>query len=141
MLLLGLLIVAAIAAFTGLVIADNNTASPQYVVSVLGHHVATVNTLTAFLAGAALALLFCLGLALVSSGSRRAVRRRSDLRQARRDARAAAAERDQMATRVHDDTGPPFAEDPGYPASDASDPEPDQGKPSRHRQGRHLFGH
>ncbi len=135
MLLLGLLLVGATAAFTGLVVADNNSGSPNYSVTVLGHHIATMNTLAAFLAGAALALVFCLGLAMMTGGSRRAVRRRSDLRAARRDAKDAAAERDLLASRVGDDTGP------------MADPEPMAGEPQgteaqvRRRRARHLFGH
>jgi hypothetical protein len=76
MLLLGLLLIGATAAFTGLVIADNDSGSPDYGVSVLGQHIATLNTLEAFLAGAALALVFCLGLAMLRHAGRRAARRR-----------------------------------------------------------------
>lgn len=133
MLLLGLLLVGATAAFTGLLVADNNSGSPDYSVVVLGHHIATMNTLSAFLAGAALALVCCLGLAMMSAGGRRVARRRADLRSARRDARDAAAERDQLAARVADDPEPepdPVARESAEPVSGA-----------RHRQGRQLFGH
>ncbi len=67
MLFLGLLLLAATGAFTGLVIADNLSGGPEYSVSVLGQHIATMNTLAVFCSGLALALLFCLGIALVTS--------------------------------------------------------------------------
>jgi hypothetical protein len=129
MLLLGLLLVGAAAAFAGLVIADNYSGGPSYAVTVLGNHIATLNTLEAFLAGAALALVFCLGLALLFGGTRHAARRRGHLRSARRAARDAAAERDLMAaSRTRD----------GEPTAGT---ERDRGTGRRHRHGRHLFGH
>lgn len=139
MLLLGLLLVGVTAAFTGLVVADNNSGSPDYTVSMLGHHIATMNTLAAFLAGVALSLVFCLGLAMMTGGSRRAMRRKSDLRSARQDARDAVAERDILASRVSDDPGPMEVEDPVVPM-DGETREMDTTRPRR-RQGRHLFGH
>ena len=138
MLLLGLLLVGATAAFTGLVIADNDSGSPHYAVTVLGHHIATLNTLAAFLAGVALALVFCLGLAMMKGGSRRAVRRRTDLRAARRDARRAEAERDRLASRVSD--GEPDSAAPAADPQAAPDGRSDK-PPLPRRHGRHLFGH
>ncbi|BAJ26571.1 MULTISPECIES: hypothetical protein [Kitasatospora] len=70
MLLLGLLLFAATGAFAGLLIADNLGGGPETGVTVLGHQIATVSTLGAFLAGLALALLFCAGLALMGGGLR-----------------------------------------------------------------------
>jgi hypothetical protein len=70
MLILGLLLIAATAAFTGLVIADNLSGGPKYTASVLGQDIATMNTLAVFCSGLALALLFCLGLALVTTRRR-----------------------------------------------------------------------
>jgi len=67
MLILGLLLVATTGAFTGLVIADNLSGGPDYTVSVLGQDIATINTLAVFCSGFALALLFSLGLVLVTS--------------------------------------------------------------------------
>ncbi|MFJ5533167.1 hypothetical protein [Streptomyces sp. NPDC093261] len=63
MLFLGLLLLAATVAFTALVIAGNLSGGPEYTVSVLDHHIATMNTLAVFASGLALALVFCLGLA------------------------------------------------------------------------------
>ncbi|WP_324787263.1 hypothetical protein [Streptomyces sp. H51] len=61
--LIGLLLAAATAAFTALLITGNLSGGPEYQVSVLGNHIATMNTLAIFCSGLALALLFCLGVA------------------------------------------------------------------------------
>ncbi|MGW2250214.1 hypothetical protein ACWCXH_08440 [Kitasatospora sp. NPDC001660] len=66
MLLLGLLLMAASGAFVGLLIADNLAGGPEYQVTILGNHLVTLNTLGVFLSGVALALIFCLGVALMS---------------------------------------------------------------------------
>ncbi|MET9908580.1 hypothetical protein ACWCQ1_30975 [Streptomyces sp. NPDC002144] len=71
MLFLGLLLLGATGAFTALAIAGNLSGGPEYSVSVLDHHIATMNTLAIFSSGLALALLFCLGLAMVSGGAHR----------------------------------------------------------------------
>jgi hypothetical protein len=88
MLLLGLLLIAATAAFTGLVIADNLSGGPVYHVTVLGNTIATMNTLEIFLSGLALALIFCLGLAMMGTGGVLAKRRRLRMREARQARRA-----------------------------------------------------
>ncbi|MER7769180.1 hypothetical protein [Kitasatospora sp. NPDC096140] len=74
MLLLGLLLMAASGAFVGLLIADNLSGGPEYQVTILGTDLVRLNTLGVFLAGVALALLFCLGLALMWSSRRRTAR-------------------------------------------------------------------
>ncbi|MFC1404770.1 MULTISPECIES: hypothetical protein [Streptacidiphilus] len=90
MLLLGLLLVGGTIAFATVLIADNLDGGPQYSATLFDHHLATVNTLGAFLAGIALALVFCLALMMVSVGARRERRRNAELRAARRERRAAA---------------------------------------------------
>ncbi|MBV2155388.1 hypothetical protein [Kitasatospora sp. SUK 42] len=65
MLLLGLLLMAASGAFVGLLIADNLSGGPDYQVTILGHDLVTLNSLSVFLSGVALALIFCLGLAMM----------------------------------------------------------------------------
>lgn len=67
---IGLLLLAATAAFTGLVIADNLSGGPEYSVSILDQHIATMNGLAIFSSGLALALIFCLGLAAAVGGVR-----------------------------------------------------------------------
>lgn len=69
MLIIGVLLLAATGAFTGLVIAYNLSGGPEYTVSLFGQHIATMNSLAIFCSGLALALIFCLGLALVLAGS------------------------------------------------------------------------
>ncbi|EKX66200.1 hypothetical protein Sipo8835_19120 [Streptomyces ipomoeae] len=69
MLLIGLLLLAVTGAFTGLAIADNLSGGPEYSVSVLGNDIATMNSLAVFSSGLALALLFCLGVALAMNGA------------------------------------------------------------------------
>ncbi|GAA2531537.1 hypothetical protein ABT319_05165 [Streptomyces sp. NPDC000678] len=67
MLVLGLLLLAAAGAFTGLLIADNLSGGPEYTVSVLGQDIATMNALAIFCSGLALALIFCAGLGAVAA--------------------------------------------------------------------------
>ncbi|MGI5144678.1 MULTISPECIES: hypothetical protein [unclassified Streptomyces] len=69
MLFIGLLLLAGVGAFTALAIADNLSGGPEYTVSLLGHDIATMNTLEIFSAGLALALIFCLGLALLTGSA------------------------------------------------------------------------
>ncbi|MCQ4041159.1 hypothetical protein ACFOSC_07260 [Streptantibioticus rubrisoli] len=116
MFLLGILLVGATAAFVALAIVENfSGGGPGSSVTMLGHTIATLNALETFLAGMALALVFCLGLAMMT-GSVRIHRRR----RARYTARGAMAARE----------GEPIA---GEPAAA-------RGKP-RHRRGLHIFGH
>ncbi|MFD8309450.1 hypothetical protein ACFV29_45185 [Streptomyces sp. NPDC059690] len=75
MLFIGLLLLGATGAFTALVIAGNLSGGPEYTVSVLGHHIATMNTLAVFCSGLALALLFCLALAMTTGATHRRRRR------------------------------------------------------------------
>jgi hypothetical protein len=69
MLFLGLLLLAGTGAFTALAIVGNMSGGPQYTVSVLDHHIATMNGLALFSSGLALALLFCLGLAMMATSA------------------------------------------------------------------------
>lgn len=89
MLLLGLLLMGGTIAFATVLIADNLDGGPQYSATLFDHHLATVNTLGAFLAGMALALVFCAALVMASAGARRERRRNAELRAARRERRAA----------------------------------------------------
>ncbi|MDX3239405.1 hypothetical protein PV392_27695 [Streptomyces sp. ME03-5709C] len=136
MLLLGLVLMGAIAAFTGLLIAENLGGGPDYTVTLFGSDIGTVNTLGAFLAGLALALVFCLASVIALAGAGRARSRRTELRRLRHRARAA-------------DTAPD-ATTAGRPATatgtDATAREETaaaQKTPagSSRRRGIHLFGH
>lgn len=77
---LGLLLLVTTSAFTALVIAGNLSGGPDYPVSVLDHHIATLNTLAVFCSGLALALIFCLGLAVTAGGAVHHRRRSRGLR-------------------------------------------------------------
>ncbi|MEV7598823.1 hypothetical protein AB0O91_15710 [Kitasatospora sp. NPDC089797] len=125
MLLLGLLLMAASGAFAGLLIADNLAGGPSYQVTILGTSLATVDSLGIFLSGLGLALLFCLGLAMMGrigrrgrGGSRRTAHRAAE--PVRSDGPTASAER--------------AAEQGGRAAGIPTAP------PSTGRR-RHLFGH
>lgn len=66
---LGMLLLAATAAFTGLAIADNLGGGPHYTVSMLGQTIGTMNALAIFCAGLTLALIVALGLATAVSAA------------------------------------------------------------------------
>ncbi|WP_225094695.1 hypothetical protein [Streptomyces sp. CoH27] len=68
MLFLGLLLIAGTAAFTALAISDNLSGGAGQTVSVLGHDIATLGPLALFCSGLALALIFCLGMAMTAGG-------------------------------------------------------------------------
>ncbi|MFG3660092.1 hypothetical protein [Streptomyces sp. NPDC047706] len=74
--LLGLLLAAAAAAFGTIAVVENFTGGPQYAVEMFGNQIATLSMPGLFLSGVALALIFCLGLAMMASGlkQRRRVR-------------------------------------------------------------------
>lgn len=88
MLLLGLLLMGATAAFTGLLISDNLSGGPDYTVTMFGTDIATLNTLGVFLAGIALGLVFCLAAGMAMAGAGRSRSRHAELRALRRRARA-----------------------------------------------------
>jgi len=121
MLLLGLLLVGATAAFTFLLVAYNSSGGPAYEVMMFGHHLATVSGPRIFLAGIALALLFALGCSMLLAGGARARSQRVELRATRAEARRTAVERDALAERLNE-TGPTSAPDSGAsPDADAAD--------------------
>ncbi|MFE5587874.1 hypothetical protein [Kitasatospora sp. NPDC056531] len=135
MLLLGLLLMVASGAFVGLLIADNLAGGPEYQVTILGNHLVTLNTLGVFLSGVALALIFCLGVALMSL------------------ARRAWLVGTRPAYREAGTVPPPVSARPAAPeASEAAPPEERAAKqgdravgapvqPPRSGRIRHLFGH
>jgi hypothetical protein len=112
MLLLGLLLLAATGVFTGLLASENWAGGPDYTVTMFGNTLGTLNSLQIFLAGIALTLVFCLGVAMAALGSRQARRRRAARHAAVREATQARAERDALAARLD-------AEQLGGPGADA----------------------
>jgi hypothetical protein len=129
MFVLGLILLGAVAAFTGLLISENVSGGPDYTVTMFDNTLATVNTLAAFLAGLALALLFGLALVMVRAGAAGGRHRRARLHAARREAELARKERDALAAILPEDRE---EEAPAAPATQAS---------KRHHRRRHLFGH
>jgi signal transduction histidine kinase len=105
MFLLGLVLLGATGAFTGLLIAYNSAGGPDYTVTMFGHTLGTLNTLQAFLAGIALTLVFCLSLAMINVGARHMRRRAASRRAALREASQARAERDELAARLDEQHG------------------------------------
>ncbi|MFD7288811.1 hypothetical protein [Streptomyces sp. NPDC059863] len=98
MLIIGILLMAATAAFTALLIAFNLSGGAHYAVTLFGSQPFTINTLGAFLGGIALALIFGLGLWLLLGGAALMARRSRK----RREARRAVAERDELRGRLDD---------------------------------------
>ncbi len=112
MLLLGLLLLAATGVFTGLLASENWAGGPDYTVTMFGNTLGTLNSVQIFLAGIALTLVFCLGVAMAALGGRRMRRRRAARHAAVREATRARAERDALAARLD-------AEQLGGPGADA----------------------
>ncbi|MDJ0347316.1 hypothetical protein QMK19_37290 [Streptomyces sp. H10-C2] len=130
MILLGILLLGVAGAFTGLLIAYNQSGGPDTTVVLFGHDIATMNTQSVFLSGIALALAFCLGCALALGGGTRMRRRAAELREARAEARAQGrkATAAQDALRDQSDETPLLPPERGAPAP----------KQPRHRV---RFGH
>jgi hypothetical protein len=138
MLILGLLLLACTAAFTGLVLAGNLSGGPDYKVTVLDNHIATMNSLAIFCAGLALALIFALGVAMAVTGLGLRRRRSRKLSGTRQAATVRARERDDPAARV--DTPATDPERSSTPTGAAPDSAATRA-PSQHRRHRNLFGH
>ncbi|MFJ2868045.1 hypothetical protein [Kitasatospora sp. NPDC087314] len=138
MLLLGLLLMTASGAFAGLLIADNLSGGPDYQATVLGISLATLDSLGIFLSGMALALVFCLGLALMTRRARRPVRpgaRRLAYRRAR-PVRSAPPVRS-----LPPDEGEALAPQEERAAQQGGRAAGTPAEPPRGGRIRHLFGH
>ncbi|MER7778880.1 hypothetical protein ABTZ21_28360 [Streptomyces sp. NPDC096191] len=116
MLMLGLLLMAGAAAFTGLLIAENLSGGPDYTVTLMGTDPFTISTLGAFLGGIALTLIFSLGMWMLLAGTVLARHRSKKRRTDRLAARQAHAERDELAGRLEgqDAGAAPTAEPAGH---------------------------
>ncbi|WP_435173051.1 hypothetical protein [Actinacidiphila sp. bgisy145] len=132
LILLGLLLLACTAAFVGLAIADNLGGGPHYDVTVLGHHIATMNGLALFCAGLALALIFGLGCLMAMGGGALYRRRSRRYRALRHDAAAADRERDALVARRENEEAA---------AAGAGAQRVSPAHTGSRRHGRHLFGH
>jgi ABC-type nickel/cobalt efflux system permease component RcnA len=99
MLILGLLLVVLSGAAAAVLIAYNG-AGTAMTVSVFGRDIADITLMQAFVAGIAVALVFLLGVWMVVSAGRRGREQRARYRDARREAKTAAKERDELADRI-----------------------------------------
>jgi len=99
MLILGLLLVVLSGAAGVLLIAYNNGGAAE-TVTVFGRDLGSYTMMQAFIAGLVVALVFMIGLWMIMSAGRRARENRARYREARKDAKAAAAERDELAEQL-----------------------------------------
>ncbi|HZP54740.1 hypothetical protein [Actinocrinis sp.] len=140
MLLLGLLLLCATGAFTGLLIAYNTGGGPDYTVTMFGNTLGTFNSLEIFIAGLALALIFCFSLFLMFGGAAMARRRRVARRAERREARAAMADRDAMAARL-EERDAAYATEADTTNTDVAAEDTAATTTSRRHHRPHVFGH
>lgn len=141
MLILGLLLIACTAAFTGLALADNLSGGPHYNVTVLGHQIANMNALAIFCAGLGLALIFGLGCVMTMAGGMMRRRKARKLHGARHDAAATARERDALAARMQRGPGDASGDAPGYGTAAGTGGSNRVDAPPRRHRAHHLFGH
>ncbi len=137
MLILGLLLVVASGAAAAVLIAYNSAGVAE-TVSAFGRDLGNVTLMQAFVAGIVVALVFLLGLWMIVSAGRRGRENRARYREARREAKIAAKERDDLADRIRKDeevrsdqetvampvvtkTGEPVAADTGRHAAQPTD--------------------
>jgi hypothetical protein len=99
MLILGLVLVVVGGAAAAVLIAYNGGGTPQTVFA-FGRDIADVTVLEAFIAGIVVSLVFLLGVWMAVTGGRRGREHRARYREARREARLAARERDELADRI-----------------------------------------
>jgi hypothetical protein len=67
---LALLLVLATGVFTAIAVVENFSGGPDYTVEIFGNQIATLNAPGLFLSGVGLALIFSLGLAVLTAGRR-----------------------------------------------------------------------
>ncbi|HEX6351656.1 hypothetical protein [Actinophytocola sp.] len=112
MLILGLLLLVVSGAAGVLLIAYNNGGAEQ-TVTMFGRDWTNASMMEAFVAGMVVAVVFLLGLWMIMSAGRRARENRARYREARREARTAARERDKLAKQLNngDDRREPASTD------------------------------
>ncbi len=99
MLVLGLLLVVLSGA-VGVLLIAYNTGGEQQAVNLFGRDIADVTVMQAFVAGLVVAAVFLIGLSMIMSAGRRARENRARYREARKEAKAAARERDELAEQL-----------------------------------------
>jgi hypothetical protein len=104
MLILGLLLLVVSGAAGVLLILDNyDNGGVEQTVTLFGRDLTTVSPTEAFAAGMVVAAVFLLSLWMISSASKRSRENRARYREARREAKVAAKERDQLAEQIRKD--------------------------------------
>lgn len=113
MFFLGLVLLGAAGAFTGLLIADNASGGPDITVNVLGSDFATVSGAVIFISGIVMTLIVGLGIVLTLRGGARLRRKRLERRRLEAEARQAVADRDALQDRLDQPPTPaPAADEP-----------------------------
>jgi ABC-type nickel/cobalt efflux system permease component RcnA len=102
MLILGLLLVVVSVVAAAVLIAYNSGGTAE-TVSAFGRDIADVTLMQAFVAGIVVSLVFLLGLWMIMLAGRRGRENRHRYREARREAKTAAAERDELAEKLRKD--------------------------------------
>ena len=102
MLILGLLLVVVSGAAAAALIAYNSGGAAE-TVSAFGRDLTDVTLMQAFVGGIVVAMAFLLGLWMIVSAGRRGREQRTRYREARREAKVAAKERDELADRIRHD--------------------------------------
>lgn len=100
MLVLGLILIILSVAFGAVAIAFNATAGPSSSVTLFGQQVADLIPVQVFIAGFALALIFCIGIWLVAWTERRRRALRAEYKSVRQEAETATAQRDELAEKL-----------------------------------------
>ncbi|MFE9248348.1 hypothetical protein [Streptomyces sp. NPDC007088] len=140
MLIIGLLLAAAAAAFTALLIAFNLSGGPDYTVSLFGSDPFTISTLGAFCGGLALALIFGLGVWMMMGGAALFARRTKK----KHEARDAVSERDRLRGQLDDEHRERAARDEHREQANGgrgSSPTARPAQPAGHGRRLHLHGH
>jgi hypothetical protein len=99
MLILGLLLVVLSGA-VGVLLIAYNTGGAEQTVTLFGRDVADVTMMQAFVAGLVVAAVFLIGLSMILSAGRRAKQNRARYHEARKEAKTAARERDELAEQL-----------------------------------------
>src|SRR4051812_34339732 len=100
MLIIGLLLIILSVAFGALVIAFN-ASEPTTSITLFGQEIAAMNPVQVFIAGFALALIFCIGIWMVAATERRRRALRANYKSVRSEAAEAKVERDHLAEQLN----------------------------------------
>jgi len=94
------LLLVVLSGAAGVLLIAYNDGGTAEAVTVFGRDLGSYTMMQAFIAGLVVALVFMLGMWMIMSAGRRARENRSRYRDARKEAKAAAAERDELAEQL-----------------------------------------